>query len=217
MILPYDPKVEVLWSTPNPTHAVCTATSNTMKGILAGEINPSSAVVKFLYQANHGSPLEHAVICFEVTQISRACMDQLRTHRMGSFTASSQHYQDHREYKAYMSSRLSQCNNGPTILHTVVDEYAKAIDNGMPKEEARQFLPMAMEARVIWTVNARSLANFLNLRLCRRNTEEMILLAKTVRHKADMWFPALFGHVSMDCAQEHTKCRQGKMACGRGE
>ena len=97
-ILPYDPKVEIIWSTPNPVEVVTRACSNTEKGIFAQEVSPNAALVKFLYNAEHGNPLEHAVISFDITQIYRACADQLRTHRITSPTMSSTHYQDHSGY-----------------------------------------------------------------------------------------------------------------------
>lgn len=216
-ILPYDPKVEIFWATPNPASVVSRAAENTMKGIFAKEKVNKANISAFLYKANHGSPLEHAVISFEVTQISRACLDQLVRHRMGSFTSSSQHYQDHRDYPMRMSRTMAEfANQGSSygdLMETLISEYGWALDNEEPKEDARMLLPMATEVRVIWTVNARSLANFINLRTCRRNVMEMLLLATRVDKLARGWFPELFNNVGPDCTQPWVLCRQGKMRC----
>ena len=217
-LLPYDPCVKIQWATPNPLYQICNAAANTMKGIFAKEQVVSTKIPSFLYRANHGSPLEHAVISFELTQISRACLDQLVRHRMGSFTSSSQHYQDHRDYPMRMSHKLIESYRAvkPAVgymMNEAILGYSYLIDEGVQKEEARMLLPMSTEVRVIWTVNARSLANFINLRTCRRNVMEMLLLATRVRKQAQEWFPELFDDVGPDCTQPWVLCRQGKMQC----
>jgi thymidylate synthase (FAD) len=42
--------------------------------------------------------------------------------------------------------------------------YEKMMDRGVAKEQARLFLPVNIYSEMYWTVNARSLMNFLNLR-----------------------------------------------------
>ena len=212
-LLPYDPKVEVLWSTPEPAWLIATAAENTMKGIFAKEEVKRWDIASFLYKANHGSPLEHAVICFDISQISRACLDQLARHRLGSFTSSSQHYQDHSDYPLRVSLPMSHNDGVRGQCEDAMQAYSEMLGQGHPKEEARMLLPMATEVRVIWTVNARSLANFVNLRACRRNVMEMVLLATRVKQHANKWFPELFDHVGPDCCQPWILCRQGKMRC----
>lgn len=209
----YDPQVKVLWATPSPTEVVTQACSVTQQGVFASEAEPNAALMKFLYTAEHGSPLEHAVICMDITQISRACADQLRTHRMASHTMSSTHYQDHRAYH----HRVEACENGVNFefmakgIEAAVAGYEQAVDNGMPKEAARQCLPLSIEVRHMLTINARSLANFIRLRSCYRNTMEMVLLAERMRMVALNWFEDLFKWVDKPCVFE--MCHEGKMHC----
>ena len=51
-------------------------------------------LVKALIKANHLSPIEFGWCMFHVKGISRACADQLRTHRLLSFTMMSQRFVD---------------------------------------------------------------------------------------------------------------------------
>ena len=51
-------------------------------------------LVKALITVGHESPLEFGWAMFHVNGISRACADQLRTHRLLSFTMMSQRYVD---------------------------------------------------------------------------------------------------------------------------
>jgi flavin-dependent thymidylate synthase len=209
-LLPYDPRVDVIWSTPNPTAVVTEAANSTQKGIFTGEVKPSEALIKFLYEAQHGSPLEHAVICFRISQISRACADQLRTHRISSPTMSSTHYQDHRDVPHRVALELIG-EAEETVSHTM-ETYTALIDKGMDKAHVRQILPLSIEVRYMLTINARSLAHLITLRKCYRNTIETILVARKLHFAALTWFPALFKHVNRPCECE-MQCHEGKMRC----
>ena len=215
-ILPYDPKVEVLWATPNPVDAVTRACSVTQRGVFFNDKETSlpsgqAKLIQFLYRAGHGNPLEHAVISFDITQISRACADQLRTHRMASHTMSSTHYQDHTDYKHRVSREVLADISLPMAIETAMHGYDLAIGASLPKEDARQLLPLSTEARVILTVNARSLMHFLPLRMCYRNTIETVLLAERISAAAWGWFPELLACAMKPCDFEG--CKEGKMKC----
>lgn len=210
-ILPYDPKIEVVWATPEPEKVVGLACSTTQKGIFTKDGNSSPALIEFLHTAEHGNPLEHAVICLNITQISRACADQLRTHRTCSPTMSSTHYQHHGNYPHRVSHDALQYETLLDSIKCAMGEYEWAIQNDLAKEDARQFLPLSIEVRYMLTINARSLAHFIQLRSCYRNTIETILCADRIRDVAVEWFPQLFTHVGRRCA--FGECKEGKMRC----
>ena len=166
-------------------------------------------------KANHTSLLEHAVCCVLISNVSRSFLAQITRHRMSSFTCSSQHYQDYRNYDDFIS---------PSAPHEVADavehanEWYKAlVDTGVPPQEARQILPNSKGVNILWTINARSLVNFLNLRMCHRNVEEMRIFAEKMLDFAIDWWPDLFLQVEADCQMPAfgKACRQGKMYCGR--
>ena len=57
------------------------------------------------------------------------------------------------------------------LAHSLTHSYARAaslykslLDSGVAKEQARLVLPVAVMTQFYWTVNARSLMNFLSLR-----------------------------------------------------
>lgn len=216
-ILPYDPKVKIEWATPNPDRVVALACSTTQKGVFVSDPNPSQSLIRFLYEAKHGNPLEHAVICFSITDISRACADQLRTHRMTSPTMSSTHYQDHRYNQHRLPLELINSPHFITVEKGIkhsMNNYARMVDDGVLIENARQVLPLSFEVRYMMTINAWSLVHLLRTRLCYRNTIETVLCAIQLHAAAQEWFPNLFDHVSRDCEVDH--CREGKMQCDKG-
>lgn len=210
-ILPYDPKVEVIWSTLNPTEVIGRACDVTQKGMFSNGKDASPQLIKYLYEADHGSPLEHAVICMEISQISRACADQLRTHRMTSPTMSSTHYQDHSNNTHRVAKELIDNPYAIASIKKSMSMYETLIETGIPVHEARQILPLSIEVKYLLTINARSLAHLLSTRLCYRNTIETILCANAILADAQAWFPELFIYVDTQC--NTGSCKQGKMKC----
>jgi thymidylate synthase (FAD) len=58
--------------------------------------------------------------------------------------------------------------------------YQELLENGVAKEHARIILPAALYTQFYWTINARSLMNFLALRLDSHAQEEIRLYAKEI-------------------------------------
>lgn len=137
-------------------------------------------------------------------------MAQIRTHRLASFTCSSQHYQDYRDYNL-LSAGLDE--EAVQIMQAAIKKYGEMVDAGVPKEKARQILPEAMEVNMIMTANARQLAYMINLRMCRRNCEEMQQVMGLLLQQCKEWFPVFFDFIGPDCLM--TGCSQGHMACGK--
>lgn len=101
------------------------------------------------------------------------------------------------------------------ILANAIECYSWLIEDGTPKEEARQVLPNAAEVRLIWTVNARSLFNFFEQRWCSRNVEEMRWFCTVLHNVVGKTWPEFASFLGPYCYQRDGKCNQGKMTCGR--
>ena len=63
---------------------------------------------------------------------------------------------------------------------TCYSTYLWLIDHGESKEKARLVLPLALYKEFIWTVNARSLLNFIGLRTDPEAQEEIRLYAEAI-------------------------------------
>lgn len=213
MLKPYAPKVTRLWATPHPMDVVALAAQQTMKKNPTLMQNPTR-LLSFLLQAGHLSPVEHAVICFRITDVSRACFDQHVRHRIASYTSSSQHYQDYTSYDCFVHPYLVDDERVQKAHAETLNAYALLMQDGEAKEEARMLLTMSAGVNVIVTMNARSLINFLQLRLCRRNVQEMQMLAVAMHTMCREWFPDLFSMVGPYCFMNNGQCNQGNMSCG---
>lgn len=217
---PYrDIKVNLLWATPNPQRVVERALSMTQKqDFEQARFKNLEKVIATVVKQNHGSIWEHIVYGFEIEGASRSFLAQQTRHRMASYTSGSQHYQDYRNYGMRVSDSIF---DNPELkakaqvsLDASMKAYVDLIDAGVDKSESRQLLPNAAENNLLVTTNARSLMNYFNLRLCKRNTEEIQVVARKMYDLALEHFPELWKNVGPDCYQNGS-CNQGKMSCGK--
>lgn len=203
---------DTIWRTSNPSEIVCRAARQTMARVPKTDtITNDKKLVQFLYRADHRSPLEHVVLSMQVTGVSRAFMAQITRHRLASYTCSSQHYQDYRDYP--IAEATPQFSDVHAQLYDSMCMYSELIDNGMAKDEARFVLPEAMSVNMIITANAREWATIMHYRLCHRNTTETLMVAEHMRKELMDWFPDLFSIVGPECEEGY--CKQGPMKCNK--
>lgn len=205
-----DQKITVKRCTLHPLDIVAEAAQLTT-GI---EIKNRFHLIKRLLTANHTSLFEHVSITLLIENVSRSFLAQITRHRISSFTSSSQHYQNYRDYPIIIDPNLLEGKKEwfNDICEKSLTHYKNMIQyHNVDKSEARQILPNAMAVNILWTINARSLINFLNLRLCKRNVLEMVTFASLLHGYCIDWFPELFKFVGPDCIM--TECKQGAMSC----
>jgi len=206
--------VSLLQATPKPLEMVNIAANITMKKDFDKKnLKGINSKIKFLLDANHTSPFEHIVYSFLVKGASRSFLAQMTRHRMASYTSGSQHYQNYSDYGFRIESPHTDNELIDKTLDTIMNTYNTLIEEGVPKYEARQILPNGMENNLMITMNARSLINFYNLRLCNRNTAEIHTVAHKMHGLTMEHFPELFKYIGPDCYQ-NGGCKQGKMTCG---
>lgn len=206
-------KVSLLRNTESPADIVGTAAAITTKSDLATPLSPmNSKGHKYLLDADHTSLLEHVSYTFLLEGVSRSFLAQVTRHRMSSFTSGSQHYQDYTSYPCVVSKEIVSDDVTIYAMHITYASYNKLTAQGVPKEEARQVLPNASTVNIMWTINARSLVNFLKLRLCKRNVMETRIVATRILKIVRDHYPELFNHVGPQCFMD--QCKQGFMRCG---
>ena len=119
----------------------------------------------------HASTLEHLVYTFDIDGISRACLQELARHRHASISVKSTRYTlkelkntligsaDFRKFVVWTDNM----STNSTIMAQLA-ELKKLLDLGVSNDVAKFALPEAYKTSLVWTVNARSLQNFLELR-----------------------------------------------------
>ncbi len=123
----------------------------------------------------HASTLEHLVYNFYIEGVSRALLQELARHRMASLSVKSTRY----TLKELKNETVFTCNDFEraqkylvlTGVEMVDEMSVKALENlrlvlneGISNDKAKYCLPESYKTELTWTINARSLQNFLTLR-----------------------------------------------------
>lgn len=129
------------------------------------EIN---GLIRKLVKLGHGTPFEHNGITVFVSCPIFVARQWMR-HRMASYNEVSGRYT---ELKPDFYLPWSRSNNPSAMLEPyreacqkAYDTYLSLIAAGTPKEVARGVLPVSIATQFYCSMDARSLMNFLNLRL----------------------------------------------------
>jgi len=210
-----DMQIGILKSTSNPAAHVAIALAITMKQDTEATIHPiGEQRCLDLVMAEHTSVFEHVNYSFLIEGVSRSFLAQITRQRIASPTSGSQHYQDYSNYPMAIDTEHTDHPRYP--IDMALEGYKIALDNGVPREEARQVLPNACTVNYLWTINARSLFLFLRQRLCNRNVLEMKIFANRVLSLVEEDFPQLFNHAGPQCYLG--KCEQDRfgMQCDKG-
>jgi len=164
------------------------------------------ALIKRIIESEHTSTLEHLSFTFDIDGLSRAALQELVTHRHASRSTKSTRYTlgELKKHKCLcnIDTGCMPCGIEKFLVHTgeesVDDNTARQlcllrmdmIRISIPNDKAKYMLPEAFKTSLVWTINARSLRNFLNLRSSKKALWEMRELAKEVFEKTpeDMKF-----------------------------
>jgi len=140
-------------------------------------------LINYLMVNRHGTPFEHNSFRFHIKAPIFVAREWFR-HRIGSFNEFSTRYAEVREPDLYIPSEFRTQVGKPgaysfepwkgnrdkivaLILRDAqdsIDMYNHMIQQGIAREQAAEQLPLRMYTEFYWTVNARSLMNFINLR-----------------------------------------------------
>lgn len=197
--------------------------------------------LKKLMDMGHESPIEHASFTFGVEGVSRALTHQLVRHRIASYSQQSQRYVklDQFEYvvppsieknikvkKIYEDSMRETQRKYEEIYYELYNENLKEeLSRGLKEEDARRnaekksledaryLFPNACETKIIFTMNTRSLLNFLRHRTCLRAQWEIRYMAIEMLKILKQISPTLFKKAGPPCVSG--PCTEGKMTCGQ--
>lgn len=161
--------------------------------------------LNMLSDMGHESPLEHVTFTFGIEGISRSCSHQIVRHRIASFSQQSQRYVKLNQFEYIIPPQIEKIEEAKEIFvqsmkkdqedyDKLVDilfekHYKRLIEEGKTEkeaksqgekiaiEDARYVFPNACEAKMVFTINTRSLYNFFDHRCCERAQWEIRELA----------------------------------------
>lgn len=128
----------------------------------------------------HASTLEHLSYSFYVSGISRALLQELARHRMASLSVKSTRYtlKELKSEKPFHTSPNATIDfdrastylvyTGNTLIDRTsvhaLEHLRQALVSGASNDVAKYCMPESYKTELTWTINARSLQNFLTLR-----------------------------------------------------
>ena len=123
----------------------------------------------------HASTLEHLVYTFYIQGISRALLQELARHRIASLSVKSTRYTlkelknsnpfDEQDYEGAKSFIVLTGNSMvDTASIKALNNLQKILQAGVSNDIAKFCLPESYKSELTWTINARSLQNFIELR-----------------------------------------------------
>ena len=128
-------------------------------------------LLKSIIKNGHTSTIEHIYFTFDIKGISRAALQELARHRIASLSVESTRYTlkklkniDIREFK--YEDYLVYTNNPEVDRYSraSLDHTISCLKDNVKNDLAKYSLPESYKTSLIWTINARSLRNFLELR-----------------------------------------------------
>ncbi len=139
-----------------------------------------SKLIRHLIAKDHGTPFEHAYFRFDVKCPIFVARQWIR-HRIGTYNEMSLRYcLAKRDF--YTPENLSgeALEIYKKTINGAFDAYEAIVASGVKREQARGVLPLSLYTLYYWTVNARSLMNFLKLRLDKAAQPEIREYAKAL-------------------------------------
>lgn len=167
-------------------------------------------ITQFIFErlkTGHTSPLEQVVFWFGIEGLSRVASHQLVRHRIGiSFEQQSQRYikLDTQNFKkSYSIPKTWQQSELLGLyqdhIQQAMDLYQKALENGIPPEDARFILPQATVSNLQVCVNYAELLHIADLRLCFRAQWEIRKLVLGMRREVKKAQPLLGTFLQPKC------------------
>jgi thymidylate synthase (FAD) len=175
-------------------------------------------LIRQVISSGHTSTIEHASFSFAIEGVSRALTHQLVRHRIASYSGKSQRYVKEGGFEYILPPTIEKNAEAKKIylaeIEKIQEDYNKLIELGIPAEDARMLLPNACETKIIVTMNARSLFNFFEERLCMRAQWEIRQMAGLMLKEVRKVAPTVFKYAGPTCVTEKI-CWQGKLHCGK--
>ncbi|WP_086280875.1 FAD-dependent thymidylate synthase [Campylobacter devanensis] len=172
------------------SNAIRTCWQSFDKGDNGGEID-LALIDRVGNQLKHASTLEHLFYNFYIKGISRACLQELARHRIASLSVKSTRY-TLKELKNESEFKPNDFENASRYIVLTSNEFVdnasiNALENlrqilnqNTSLDIAKYCLPESYKTELSWSINARSLQNFITLRSSKSALWEIRNLANAI-------------------------------------
>jgi thymidylate synthase (FAD) len=140
--------------------------------------NKDKKLIQAVIKKNHTSTLEHISYNFKIEGISRLVLQELARHRIASPSVKSTRYtlkelENEEEFNCISPEDFDRASkyinwSGDSLVDKfsmqALENLRDAIASGISNDVAKYCLPECYKVDLVWTINLRSLQNFLALR-----------------------------------------------------
>lgn len=216
-------KVTLMSYTKDPEKIVASAVRQCYSPSSATEIKKKitkaecAKFIKMVVATGHTSTIEHVSFTFAIEGVSRVLTHELVRHRIASYSQQSQRYINGKNFGFVTPPTILSKKEAKKLFDDTIkdlgEKYEKLIELGVPKEDARFILPNATDVKIVVTMNARSLYNFLARRMCNRAQWEIRTMATLMHKELLKVAPSIFKFAGPTCKTENI-CWEGDRHCG---
>jgi len=216
-------KVKLLSYTKDPERVVAAAIRQCYSPDAAAKMKTKLSnaevgkLIRMVIESDHTSTIEHVSFTFGVEGVSRVLTHELVRHRIASYSQQSQRYISGKNFgyviPPSIKSKKGACERFEKAMQIDMELYEYLQGLGIKDEDARFVLPNATDVKIVITMNARSLFNFLKRRMCNRAQWEIRTMAHLMHKELMKIAPKIFKYAGPTCRTEGI-CWEGERNCG---
>lgn len=170
------------------------------------EVKNQKGLITNLIKLNHGTPLEFITYQFMLSGISKSCSSQISRHRMASIVSASRRYQEQGAAFVYpILESVKDCDLAIKTYNAIEETYKITYQQyttlkglGIKRGDCRYVIPVSSATEKAWSINARSLRNFFQLRLHKTAESEIRRLAQMILDQVMQITPTLFEDIKRE-------------------
>lgn len=178
--------------------------------------NKRERLIKQVISSGHTSTIEHGSFTFSIEGVSRVTEVQMVRHRIGSYSIKSGRY--NKSHTNFVIPAKIKNNEKAMVLvekfkadlERLISEFAEL---GIAYEDIRYLTPQGTRTNIMVTMNARSLFNFFQERMCNRAQWEIRTVAHLMHKELMSLAPELFKFAGPTCKSEGICWQTEKMSC----
>ena len=207
--------IKLIAHTPEPDFLAGRAANICVGGDLYN-VNECIKALKGALASGHVSVVEHATFTFLFEGSSRVNLAQHTRHRVASYSVESQRYVRGSGKGIIVPTSIAADPELAAAYEALAEHAARFYENcivkSVPAEDARYGLLQGGTTKLIFTMNARELLHFFELRCCNRAQWEIRRLADEMLRLVKPVAPIIFANAGPGCVRG--RCPEGKKTCG---
>jgi len=181
---------------------------------------PSKEIAKKCLKADHGRVMEYADVTISIEGYSARVMREVFRHVIGATPLQeSTRYVNCNAFTFYMPESIYKhpLSDAEKIyidcMNTIKESYHLLLEQGIPKEDIANILPLGMHTKVSYKINLRAILHMFEVRTCTRAYKEfrdfMEEFRQILMNLDDDW-KYIIGNYALTKCEKYNMCNEIK-------